>query len=271
MFRQLAPDNPGHSDENRPESQENRPRSEHPGAPRTPKRTRSPCHLCLEDDGSVYRIGRCTLCVSCILDLVDTGLKHDRYFPPTCCGKLPLVPDYTLLLDGPTLEAFVAKWKELGHDISKRVACAKCNKCTLPNKGRQEEGSDKIRTCRYCGSYTCATCTQAVHEPVDGHVCVDPLQHFLDENPKEAWRFTKCPKPRGCGQWVEKVDGCNHLSCVVCRYHFCLICKEEWRGKHKCPVFGAPGTQSDDQEWEQDWDSDDEDEDDDEDDDEIYD
>ena len=54
-----------------------------------------------------------------------------------------------------------------------------------------------------------------------------------------------CP---GCSVSIEKDDGCNHMTCRVCRHEFCWICARPWAehdkasgGFYSCNKFAAGG------------------------------
>jgi hypothetical protein len=57
----------------------------------------------------------------------------------------------------------------------------------------------------------------------------------------------KCPWPR-CPAKIMKLSGCNHMTCTMCRTHFCYLCRGLYfGGLHFLPfnIFGCPGMQSD--------------------------
>lgn len=39
--------------------------------------------------------------------------------------------------------------------------------------------------------------------------------------------YKKCPQ---CQTPIERTQGCNHMTCQICRYEFCYICGQEWIG-----------------------------------------
>jgi hypothetical protein len=52
----------------------------------------------------------------------------------------------------------------------------------------------------------------------------------------------KCPR---CKVKIEKSDGCNHMTCMSCKYEFCWICRGPYSGDHFAAfnIFGCPGGQ----------------------------
>ena len=64
----------------------------------------------------------------------------------------------------------------------------------------------------------------------EGLTC-EEYAEFRHMDPTEAafagWKkrndVRACPK-EGCGAPIEKISGCNHMKCSVCKTHICWVC-----------------------------------------------
>ena len=52
-------------------------------------------------------------------------------------------------------------------------------------------------------------------------------------------------KCRKCKAMVQKISGCNHMSCLVCKFEWCWLCNATYSELHFSPMnpFGCPGLQ----------------------------
>ncbi len=71
----------------------------------------------------------------------------------------------------------------------------------------------------------CFKCMNAAHPKKN---CEDILyDHF------KKWKIgkiiKKCPK---CKFWTEKNDGCNHMTCLGCKYQWCWLCSSKCTELH---------------------------------------
>ncbi|MCQ2819140.1 MAG: hypothetical protein MJ252_17900 [archaeon] len=74
----------------------------------------------------------------------------------------------------------------------------------------------------------CSECLQAPHP---GSKCVnqDKFQFNLFKKWEKGKDVQKCPN---CKYHIEKNEGCNHMTCIRCRYEFCWICGAKYNYDH---------------------------------------
>jgi ariadne-1 len=107
-----------------------------------------------------------------------------------------------------------------------------------------------------CLNQFCFKCGDDAHEPAS----CDQLEIWNVKNASESetanWILVntkKCPK---CSQRIDKNDGCNHMTCKMCKHDFCWICLDKWSehgqhtgGYYKCNKYqGAEKPASDEKE-----------------------
>lgn len=101
--------------------------------------------------------------------------------------------------------------------------------CTTPDCSQvyhsSPAGSAPLEVhCPSCLGSICATCNE------EGHTGLTCMESKLRNNPLEQERandrlarelgYKKCPS---CSVWIEKTEGCNHMSCR-CGAHICWVC-----------------------------------------------
>lgn len=89
--------------------------------------------------------------------------------------------------------------------------------------------------CMNCDSRFCADCKRLPHPDIPDCADVAQILKTREEVASEAWiaGYSKqCPR---CRAPINKVGGCNHMTCSKCRHSFCWTCMREYAAGH----FGA--------------------------------
>jgi len=100
------------------------------------------------------------------------------------------------------------------------------------------EEDSKFVVCE-CGTKICFTCRNEYHPNQN---CDDMLDAAYKDYLKSK-DVQRCPK---CKFGVEKIDGCNHMTCCMCNYQWCWLCRGKYSRNHfnKMNPFGCSGLQS---------------------------
>lgn len=103
-----------------------------------------------------------------------------------------------------------------------------------------------------CGLPFCFRCGQEAHDPATCDMLSAWKEKCQSESETANWILAntkKCPK---CNCRIEKNQGCNHMSCKMCRFEFCWICMGDWSehgqntgGYYKCNKYDPAAASSD--------------------------
>jgi len=181
------------------------------------------CPICYDSVSSPHQLG-CghTYCVACLRHFISSALESDQ-LPLTCLGdeaqcRVPIaIPtiqqflppaSFNRLLEA-AFDVYIAKHpEEFKH--------CKTPDCTQIYRAVQAGATPQTLHCPSCFSAVCNGCHEDSH---DGFSCAeskarrDPAE---EERLNDAWiasqggRVKKCPQ---CNVLIEKVDGCNHMTC----------------------------------------------------------
>ena len=95
-----------------------------------------------------------------------------------------------------------------------------------------------------CGKPFCFKCGEEAHDPINCSQLAQWTQKCVNESETANWIIAntkKCPK---CTARIEKNQGCNHMTCKICKNDFCWICLGSWEehgqltgGYYKCNKY----------------------------------
>ena len=88
----------------------------------------------------------------------------------------------------------------------------------------KKRGKIKFVSCMK-GHKFCFNCLKEWHENKECDTSVD--KSF--ENWRDSYKVKRCPK---CKYFIEKNEGCNHITCYNCKYQFCWLCLGEYTSDH---------------------------------------
>ncbi|KAG2366451.1 hypothetical protein BDR07DRAFT_1606852 [Suillus spraguei] len=191
------------------------------------------CPICYDNISSPLRLG-CghVYCAPCMRHFLTSALDSGQ-FPLTCMGdetqcKVPIpIPTIQQFLPQTSFNrllevVFNAHISQHPQEFKycKTPDCNQIYRSTDPN-------TTVVGQCPSCFSNICTSCHDDVH---DGMNCAENKRQagrVTEERETEVWlaahgeRVKKCPT---CQALIEKVDGCNHMTCTLCKSHICWRC-----------------------------------------------
>ncbi|CAF1037849.1 unnamed protein product [Rotaria sp. Silwood1] len=205
------------------------------------------CAICLLDQPIYFFEGfysnQCkhsqrTICDTCIYNhvkfFVENKLNTNIICPePNCMTIFTFESIRYILHMGNNIELFERYDQQLTHkhleQIQEFVWCAH-NGCGSGQLHYTDIYSNSIVTCIKCKKQTCAYHRMKWH---NGMTCQE-YDLSTDDNTRLWLRKNtkKCPL---CHSFIEKIFGCDHMTCTICKHQFCWICLADYR---KIQIYG---------------------------------
>ena len=97
--------------------------------------------------------------------------------------------------------------------------------CPIPDcDGYAEKKENKYVKCNFGHDF----CFECLKQPHGSKNCDDIIDADFEEWKKHKI-VKRCPK---CKIWTEKNEGCNHMTCVECRFQWCWLCQKAYSSTH---------------------------------------
>ncbi|KAJ7632116.1 hypothetical protein FB45DRAFT_791002 [Roridomyces roridus] len=183
------------------------------------------CPICYDEISHPVTLG-CdhTYCMSCLRHYLSTADS----FPLVClgdaahCEVLIPIPTFEKFLPIPQLHALLkTSFLRYIERHPQELKYCKTPDCTQVYRTNTHATA---LTCPSCFLSVCSSCDEEGH---DGMSCEESrLQHDPGEQERrnDEWArdngVKRCP---ACAVWIEKTEGCNHMTCK-CGAHICWIC-----------------------------------------------
>jgi hypothetical protein len=177
-----------------------------------------------------------TVCDTCVYNTIkslldNVGNNINIFCPePNCLSIFNFQSIRYILRMGNNLELFERYDRQLTHEHLEQneefVWCAQ-NRCGSGQFHDMGIYSNPMVICFKCKQRTCAYHRTVWHI---GMTCEEYDQSRIsnDDN-TQLWlkkHSKKCPK---CQSYIEKISGCDHMTCKRCKHQFCWICFADYR------------------------------------------
>ena len=165
----------------------------------------------------------------CLVPYLSDAIDNWK-FPIKCahvrCKKEILSSNLKELLPRETYEKFEdVSLKFYLRQLNDKVA--RCLTSNCPYAIELDRANQiKVLKCPLCKGSYCLKCEEPSHEPL---TCGEKKE-MQNEDPVVV-EFVKGRQLRRCTAckfWIEKIEGCNHMTCR-CRNEFCYLCGVKWK------------------------------------------
>ena len=196
------------------------------------KKSPSPCGICFENRFRATKINPACLkkfhwgCVKAYISVCLDSLDIPIRCPSMDCTHLLDETTLASILPKEMMSIYLKKARKLGaiQNPDKFVYCSTPN-CehvfSVP-----EESTETKRDCPSCSKSTCLRCKIPFHI---GLTCDEYINYTPEDHEVcrlfEDQKWKKCDK---CRFWIEKNQGCNHMTCK-CGHQFCYVCSSTWK------------------------------------------
>ncbi|EGR28008.1 ibr domain protein [Ichthyophthirius multifiliis] len=201
------------------------------------------CQICLsqvEENQMLFIQKVCHLiCMDCFKNYLNEEIRISKVENMKCPHCLELLTDQIIQdnVDNQTYIKFryFQKRVNIQKDPLKRfcptINCE--NILQLENKNQQ-----KIQ-CDQCQAFICTQCNRNYHEEFSCNQILEKEITILI-NTRDIQRCRKCKA------LVQKIEGCNHMTCSVCEYQWCWLCGDTYTQMHTMALnpFGCPMLQN---------------------------
>jgi len=122
--------------------------------------------------------------------------------------------------------------------------CKDMKYCPAPGCDKVAVGSGVTTVRCSCGYPFCMRCGEEAHDPCSCSQLADWAMKCMNESETANWILANTRKCPACNARIEKNQGCNHMTCRLCKHDFCWICMGSWAehgqqtgGFYKCNRF----------------------------------
>jgi ariadne-1 len=100
--------------------------------------------------------------------------------------------------------------------------------CPAPRCDKVAVGSGVTTVKCVCHHSFCFKCGEEAHDPCSCSQLTDWQEKCMNESETANWILANTRKCPQCTTRIEKNQGCNHMTCKICKHEFCWICMGTW-------------------------------------------
>lgn len=194
------------------------------------------CTVCYSSSFQIHLPCGCSFCPNCVSDWIVSKASELSYN-----GKVPCMTclnEFEPLAIMPVFSAH--QQDEINQQLFSRYLSLNADIRTCPKQGCKFSGVLDAKSncqtplvCDDCGTQWTDAGASAAKRCVFG---------FLPDW-SETWKLFFAQRCPGCGIWINKNGGCNHMTCQKCKYEFCWVCSQNSK-KHDLEACVAKASTS---------------------------
>lgn len=174
------------------------------------------CTICVEtvSEDDAVEVEGSLVCKTCIQNMFEPAFCHEHCYPPRCSSKKLEIGEFEHILGKEFATRYRKREGEYGTEIANRSYCA----CGEFVSGRLHRQNSKTKLPCHCSQLVCTACKTIV-STASTHECTIAEELAAQLEPGGLQRgvdFNTCQ----CGRFVERIDGCSHMT-RVCGRGFC--------------------------------------------------
>lgn len=191
------------------------------------------CKICFTISENPLTGLRCghTFCSDCwttylTMQIMSEGLSTAIQCPETRCDILVDDEKVCFYIHD---EKVKAKYRCLitnSYVVSNKLLkwCPSPTSCSYVVRVKSTDSTESLSVQCKCGYRFCFNCNDSAHDPA---LC-EQLRNWRRRSAEDAkslnWIETNAKECPQCHSAIEKNGGCNNMTCVRCKYHFCWLC-----------------------------------------------
>ena len=209
------------------------------------------CLICFDGvaDDDKFACLKCkhTFCHSCWYEYLNEKIGNAKVSKLTCMqhGCKEILNEDFILHDIEEYPDLIQKYNRFKKklDVLENPNKKFCPQPNCDGVAERKDEKEKYVTCDQ-GHKFCFVCLKDWHgrKKCQNEIDKDFLLWKKDRIVKQ------CPK---CKFWIEKNNGCNHITCAECGYQWCWLCRGKYSSTHFEPGGGCAGLQFSDSDWAQ--------------------
>lgn len=182
-------------------------------------------------------------CPACTKEYLSLEIREGRVLEIRCCQSgCEFVFEVSIiqsLVDSLIFEKYLIFKRNKQVELDPESRWCPNNKCGQIIKIQNK--TTNYLQCNCCKTEICFECKELWHPGLNCEIASERTYELWAKG-KDIQRCGKC-KAR-----VEKDLGCNHMTCTVCGYQWCWLCRAKYTSTHfdRLNVFGCPGLRSGD-------------------------